>query len=97
MLALAALVAVMAVDVGWPGTPPPALEPADDCACIDCDDDGPDSALAALDLDDDFAPVLPFRVPSPSAAGRLQPGDQAAVPRSRAADNLFRPPRSPLS
>jgi hypothetical protein len=96
MFALAALVAVMAFDVGSPAMPPPALQAADDCTCIDCDDDGPDSALTALDLDDDFTPVAPFCVPSPSAAGRVHRRHQAAVPRSRTGNDLFRPPRALL-
>jgi hypothetical protein len=91
--ALAAILAVTAFDLGWPPAPTAPLEPAEECTCIDCDDDGPDSALVTLDLDDDLAPVTLLPVPAPTALGRLGRRAPSAAPPSRPGDNPFRPPR----
>jgi hypothetical protein len=92
LVVLAALVAVAAVDLAAPVEPPGQLEPSDDCTCIDCDDDGTDGLLVNLDIDENFTPIPPFRVPGPVAAGRLRAGGRSYLPRSRDGDALFRPP-----
>jgi hypothetical protein len=95
LVALAAFMAFAGIDLAWPITPASPIEDVDDSSCIDSDDDGPDSVVVTIDVEEDGAAAEPFRIPDPGTPARRLRLASSELPRAPGGDEPFRPPQPP--